>query len=116
MRTRLTRICSIMTVVLAVSACDEAGTAKPTEKPGCRIVLYHDAGFAGPSIPMEADFDNLRNTEVHNQVSSFVVEKGTWELFADEGFGQSVGSFPKGSRVANAPRNDEIDSGRCKPS
>jgi hypothetical protein len=90
---------------------------KHKPKPGCSIILYHDANFSGPDRQKIADFPDLRGSnEVYRQVSSFVVEKGTWTLYANEGYDGSVGTFPKGSRVASAPSNDEIDSGKCKPS
>ncbi|MEA3011043.1 MAG: Beta/Gamma crystallin [Sphingomonadales bacterium] len=94
-----------------------AARPKPKPKAGCSIILYHDANFAGPDRRLVATFPDLKGVgEVYKQVSSFVVEKGTWTLFADEGFKNSVGTFPKGSRVAQAPSNNEIDSGMCKPS
>jgi hypothetical protein len=111
---------AILLAFAGISLSLPSGTAaksKPKHKPGCSVLLYGDANFGGTSHRMLKNFGDLsEGPEVRNQVSSFVVERGTWTLFADENFQNSVGTFVKGSRVSQAPRDNEIDSGTCKPS
>lgn len=90
-----------------------ASQCPPEEKPGCEIYLYAHSGFGGGNHRATGNFGDLRGTAVHQQVSSFRVLKGRWELFLNEGYDHPYGQFVKGNEQNPVSPDNEIDSGRC---
>lgn len=107
----------LATLCLTVSCDPPENKQKPAPQPGptpeksCDIEIFLDANLGSESRRFTTDVDSL-SPPFHDQVSSVRVNRGTWRLFADSGFGQPMGDYGPGEHRQLNP-NDQLDSMKC---